>query len=42
MFSKIPIAASVGTNDDPPYEMNGNGIPFVGKSDNTTLMLKSA
>src|SRR6185436_6479406 len=41
-LSKMPTAASVGTSDDPPYEMNGSGIPFVGTSESTTLILKSA
>ena len=41
-FSRMPTAASVGTSDDPPYEMNGSGIPFVGTSESTTLILKSA
>jgi hypothetical protein len=29
-LSRMPTAASVGTRDDPPYEINGSGIPFVG------------
>src|SRR5688572_7510628 len=41
-FSRMPTAASVGTIDDPPYEMNGSGIPFVGTNESTTLILKSA
>jgi hypothetical protein len=42
IFSNTPTAASVGTRDEPPYEMKGRGIPFVGTSDRTTLILKSA
>src|SRR6185369_7126765 len=41
-LSRMPTAASVGTRDEPPYEMNGSGIPFVGTSESTTLILKSA
>ena len=42
MFKSTPTAKSVGTSDEPPYEMNGSGMPFVGSSASTTLMLKSA
>jgi hypothetical protein len=42
MFKRIPTPASVGTSDDPPYEMNGSGIPFVGTSASTTLILSRA
>src|SRR3712207_5079258 len=42
MLSRTPTAKSVGTSDEPPYEMNGSGMPFVGSIDKTTLMLKSA
>src|SRR4029453_3855120 len=41
-FKRMPTAANVGTKDDPPYEINGSGIPFVGTNESTTLMLKSA
>ncbi len=34
--------ASVMNSDVPPEEINGSGIPFVGTSDSTTLMLKNA
>src|SRR4030095_1405202 len=42
ILSNTPTAASVGTKDDPPYEMNGSGMPLVGTSDRTTLILKRA
>jgi hypothetical protein len=42
MFSRTPILANVINTDVPPDEMNGNGIPFVGRSASTTLILKKA
>ena len=30
------------SSDDPPKLTNGSGIPFVGSSPSTTLMLKNA
>ena len=41
-FKRIPTAASVGTSEEPPYEMKGSGIPFVGSNERTTLILNSA
>jgi len=42
MFNKIPILASVTNTDVPPEEISGSGIPFVGSSESTTLILKNA
>jgi hypothetical protein len=38
----IPPAIHDATNDDPPYETNGRGIPFVGIKQSTTLKLIAA
>src|SRR2546427_635193 len=42
MFSRIPTAASVGTNEEPPYDMNGKGMPLDNTKASTTLMFNSA
>jgi hypothetical protein len=42
MLSKSPTAASDTSTDDPPYEMNGSGMPFAGSSETTTLILNRA
>jgi hypothetical protein len=39
---RIPIDIKRITNEDPPKEMKGSGIPFVGKSPQATPMLMSA
>ena len=38
----MPTPTSVIITDEPPYEINGSGMPFAGKSDVTTLILKRA
>jgi len=42
MLSRMPMLASVQKMDVPPKEMSGRGIPLVGTSESTTLMLKKA
>ena len=42
IFSKIPTDRRVIKIDDPPDEIKGSGIPFVGRSPNTTLILTNA
>jgi hypothetical protein len=42
ILNKTPTPTSVTSTDEPPYEINGSGIPFAGKIDVTTLMLNSA
>ena len=42
MLSKMPIPANLKKRLVPPEEMNGSGIPLVGRSERTTLMLKKA
>jgi hypothetical protein len=42
IFSSTPTLASIMNRLDPPYEINGSGIPLVGSSASTTLMLKKA
>ena len=42
MFSKIPTLASVQNSDVPPCEIIGRGMPLLGTSESTTLMLKKA
>ena len=42
MFSSTPIEVRVTKSEVPPEEISGNGIPLVGTSDSTTLMLKNA
>jgi hypothetical protein len=42
MFSRMPMPARVKKRLVPPEEMKGKGIPFVGRSERTTLMLKKA
>ena len=42
MFSKIPTDTSVIRTEVPPYEINGNGIPFAGTIEITTLILNNA
>ena len=41
-LSSTPIQASVTKTLVPPEEMNGSGMPLVGSSASTTLMLKKA
>ena len=36
------MPASVKKSEVPPEEMKGSGIPLVGSSESTTLMLKKA
>ncbi len=36
------MLASVQNSDVPPCEISGSGIPLVGTSDSTTLILKNA
>jgi len=38
----MPTAAKLMTRLEPPALTNGSGMPFVGTSPSTTLMLKSA
>jgi hypothetical protein len=42
MLNKIPTPIKVTITDEPPYEINGSGIPFAGRIEITTLMLNSA
>src|ERR1700679_151397 len=42
IFSSTPMLASVIKSEVPPEEINGSGIPFVGSSASTTLILKNA
>ena len=37
-----PTLSASARMDEPPYEMNGSGMPFAGTIEITTLMLKSA
>ncbi len=39
---RIPTAAKLTTSDDPPSLTNGSGMPVMGISTTTTLMLMSA
>src|SRR4030095_15945991 len=41
-FSSTPAANRLIASDEPPALTKGKGIPFVGTSDNVTLMLKNA
>src|SRR5262245_14505620 len=41
-LSRPPQAQSVTTREDPPYEMDGGGIPWVGKNATGTLTLMRA
>src|SRR5262249_18405678 len=41
-FSSIAMPIMLMSSDDPPALTNGSGIPFVGSSPSTTLMLKNA
>jgi hypothetical protein len=38
----IPPAIHDATRDDPPYDTNGSGMPFVGIRQSTTLKLIAA
>jgi hypothetical protein len=38
----MPMLASVQKSEVPPEEISGSGMPLVGTSDSTTLMLKKA
>ena len=42
MLSRMPMLASVQNSDVPPCEISGSGMPLLGTSDSTTLMLKKA
>ena len=41
-FKRTPIPRRLISNDDPPALTNGSGMPFVGISPNTTLILTNA
>ena len=41
-FNSTPAANRLIASDEPPALTNGRGMPFVGTSDNVTLMLKKA
>ena len=42
MFASIPAATIVNTNDEPPKDTNGNGMPETGSSPTTPPMLTAA
>src|SRR6202011_4753169 len=42
IFNSTPMPARVIKIEVPPEEINGSGIPFVGSSASTTLILKNA
>ena len=42
MFSSIPMPSRQTSSDEPPLLTSGNGIPLVGSSPSTTLMLTNA
>ena len=39
MFSRMPMPSRLMSSDDPPELTNGSGMPLVGSSPSTTLML---
>ena len=41
-FSRIPMPIMLISSDEPPKLTNGSGMPLVGSSPSTTLMLKNA
>jgi len=42
ILRRMPMLARVKNRLVPPEEMNGSGMPLVGSSERTTLMLKKA